>query len=245
MSITYPEAQPTRASKAAPAAAGGSALFPGGAANLYDRARSPRSGKGAGFSPAWIAAPVAVVLIGGAIALGVPHHGAQTATAARTTTTTTTAAAPLAQASTPSAAPVKAEAAPPAMPGKTVTQATTLRSGTAPAPVHSARASTSRSVTRSTTAEALPSAPMAYSQASGGDQTAAPAPAQSAPVQSAPAQAAAPAASTATPGNFAFTAPATGPGGAAPVAATPTTSSAPASGGQATPSTTAPPSPQG
>ena len=117
MSITYPENQSTRAAKttAAPVAGGGSALFPGGAANLYDRARSKRGGQpGKGLPVAWIAAPVAVILIGGAIALSLPHHAAAPAKVLRTATSTTSSAAPapLAQAAA-KPAPAKIETARP------------------------------------------------------------------------------------------------------------------------------------
>ena len=219
MSITYPEAQPGRTAKAAtaPAARDGSALFPGGAANLYDRARASRARGGKGLSAAWIAGPMAVVLVGGAIALSVPHHAAAPTASSHTTvsTTTSTAPAPLVAAGKP--APAKAEVAAPApAASKTVAHTVASRNAAASTPAHRTASAASRTIARSTTSDALPAGPQPYAATQDGQ----PAQAQAAPVAAAAPQAAT-TRSTATPGNFAFTAPATGPNGAAPAKAAP------------------------
>jgi len=228
MSITYPETQSSRASKppGAPAIGGGSALFPGGAANLYDRARGTRRARGGKGSPiAWVAAPAAVVLIGGAIALSLPHHAAPPASHTSTTTTTSTASQPLAQAaaSAPAASQsVNAKTAgSPAAPSaqKTLTH-TKTRDAVRTTTAHGGQASSTRTVTRSATIETLPTGPVPY------DQTAAVQGGQAAASTQTP-QVGSPVPATPTPGNFAFTAPATGPNGAQPALAAPT--AAPAS----------------
>jgi hypothetical protein len=231
MSITYPETQSSRASKSptGPTVGGGSALFPGGAANLYDGARGSRARGGKGTPIAWVAAPVALVLIGGAIALSLPHHAAAPGSHATITTTTSTTPQPLAQAaaSPPAASQaVNAESvAPPPAPVAPVTQKTVAHIATQDevrtTTARGGKASSTRTVTRSATTETLPTGPVAYDQTpagQGGQATVSP--------QAPP---------TATPGNFAFTAPATGPNGAQPAPAAPT--AAPA--GQPAPQATA------
>jgi hypothetical protein len=230
MSITYPEAQSSRASKSttAPAVGGGSALFPGGAANLYDRARGTRSARGRkGMPIAWIAAPVAVVVVGGAIALSLPHPAAAPVLHA-ITTTTSTASRPLAQAAAPApAAPVVQK---PVSMQKTVTHTATLdavRTTTA----RGGHASSARTVTLSANTETLPAGPVPYDPASSA-QGGQPAVSPQAPQTAAPDPVAAP-----TPGDFVFTAPATGLNGAQPTPAAPGT----ASGNQPAPQAAAQP----
>lgn len=225
MSITYPEVKPSSASTpgaSKPAAANimnsGSALFPGGSTEVYERASKARSG--GNMSLAWIAAPVAVVLIGGAVYLATAHRptASQTVAPAAPTQTvsssTTTTQVPTTQ------APPPALAVQPAVPAAdttrhVVTHTRIVEAPAAPvervehvraaaAPVHVAR-------TRVTRTETAPS------QAASAEAPA--------PVMAAPAQAVTPAA---TPGSFALTpAPEAAPEATPSVAPT-TTDAAPA-----------------
>ncbi len=99
MSITYPEAPTSVNSKKVGGTAvmnSGSALFPTGATGVYERAAKARKSRGTPL--AWVAAPVAVVLIGGAIYLSATHQPATrqpTPVASRTVTTQSGAPAPI------------------------------------------------------------------------------------------------------------------------------------------------------
>jgi hypothetical protein len=221
MSIVYSETKFSNTSKADvrnAASSDASVLFPGEAANLYRRNTPAAGGRSAKL--AWIAAPIAVVVIGGGLLVALPHAKtvqSATATVSRTTVapaaTAKTAPTPLAPAP---AAKARANAAIP----QTVTSSertTTQRAMTAPTAKMSR--STSSQATKSpaiAVAPTLPTAPQPY----GAIQSAAQPGEQLGPtVASQPAQQAAPQTSTPTaltPGDFKFTAPPTGPAGASP-----------------------------
>jgi hypothetical protein len=186
MSITYPEAPSSTTSKRAGGTAimnSGSALFPTGATGVYERAAKARAGKKTPL--VWVAAPLAVVLIGGAAYLAVTHQkaAAPAPTAHMTTTTVTT---PIAVRATSLNVQPAAPAAPAPVVAQTnrVTHVQTSVRTTGPAP----RAKADAHVTRTTTiSHSVLSTPVA-------------APVQAAPAVIAPNPAAAP-----TPGTFAFT----------------------------------------
>ena len=184
MSITYPEAPTNVASKRNGEASimnSGSALFPNGATGVYERAAKARSGKS--MPLAWVAAPVVVVLIGGAVFLSATHQ-AQHTTAAPSVAASTAVVAPAAAPTS-----LKVQPATPIVAQTTrVTHVQTSVKTTAPAP----HATATPRVTRTTTvARSVSSAPTAA------------APTQAIPAAIVPAQA--PTASTPTPGSFAFT----------------------------------------
>jgi hypothetical protein len=195
-----------------------SVLFPDEAANLYRRNTPGAGGRSAKL--AFIAAPVAVVVISGGLLVALPHaktvHSA-IATVSRTTVaptaTATTALTPLAPAP---AAKARANVAIP----QTVTSSertTMQRAMTAPAAKMSRSTSSQATKSRAiAVAPTLPTAPQPY----GAIQSATQPGAQFGPtVASQPAQQLAPQTSTPTaltPGDFKLTAPPTGPAGASP-----------------------------
>jgi hypothetical protein len=184
MSITYPEVQ-TSSPRAAVSAVSpnvmnsGSALFPIGSAKVYERAVRARASRS--LPLAWIAAPAAVVLIGGAVYLSTAQHpmaarsvapvpSAQTVSG--TTTTRTTAPGALSPAPAAPAAPVE------------TTRHVATRSRVTQSPAAPPASHVARTITRTQAVSAAQPAP--------------------APVMATPVQGATPAA---TPGTFAFTPP--------------------------------------
>ena len=219
MSITYPQAPSSPTAKRAGAASvmnSGSALFPTGSTSVYERAAKARNGKS--MPLAWIAAPVAVVLIGGAVYLSAAHQKATPPAHAASTAVTTTITAP---ATSLNVKPV----APSAVQTTRETHIQTSVTTTAPAP----RVNPAPRVTRTATVSRSVSTPPAASTA----------PVTPAPTAITPA----PAPAAATPGTFAFTpaAPAASTVNTTPETVTPPAAvSAPA----AAPSPDAQPAPQ-
>jgi len=204
MSITYPEAQATGASRkpANPAVMNsGSALFPKGSTSVYERASKVRKSSSKSAPIVWIAAPIAVLVIGGGVYLASTQHPAtvQKVAAVSTTTASTTTPAPVL--STTSATSASA-------PVQTTTRTTHTVAEKVSAPVASpAPERTVRPAAHHVTRTAT------------SDSTTVSAP--PAPVTATPA----PAAATPTPGTFSYSPPAAAVTPATP-AATPDTSSA-------------------